>query len=348
MASSSDPMLGQAPTNVCEPLICGTLTLQQRMGVGTNKWGTDPQKFSHNDIRAAFEASLAAGITLLNTAQVYGTSEDCIGILRRDVPGGESALLVSKFNALSTGVGGLIPSLRDTLRKCGVSTLDGFLVHFPSGDPKLLAEKLAEAYHEGLVRNVGVSNYGPEKLREMHELLKARNVPLVFNEIEFSILRRLPESNGLLRTCRQLGVTVLAWAPLASGRLTSKPSVSQLSEATTVAALQELRAVAKDRGKTPAQVAINWCICKGTVPIPGARTREQAEENAGALGWRLTDEELARLDAVAVDHCGMYGSPEAIYTFMGFWPPRFLRPLVSAVLSCILGCAKRLLPLQER
>jgi len=326
---------------------CGSLTLQQCMGVGTNKWGTDPWKFSQEDIRAAFETSLAAGVTLLNTAQLYGTSEECIGQMRRTVQGGDQALIVSKFNAIGKKAEDLIPSLELSLQKCGLQTLDGFLLHHPKGDQSLLAEKLVEAYRKGMIRNIGVSNYSEASLREMHALLKAHDVPLVFNEIEFSLLRRLPESNGLLRTCQELGVTVLAWAPLASGRLTSKPSTQKLSDPAFLAALQELQAIASARHKTVAQVAINWCICKGTVPIPGARTQAQAAENAGALGWHLSAEEVKRLDAVAVDSCGMYDSAEALYTFLNFWPPRFLRPLASLILRSIMALAKRVLPLQE-
>jgi len=326
---------------------CGNLELQASMGVGTNKWGIDPQKFSQEDIQAAFETSLAAGVTLLNTAQLYGTSEDCIGQLRRTVPGGDRSLIVSKFNALGKKADELIPSLELSLQKCGVRALDGFLLHHPKGDQTLLAEKLVEAYRKGMVRNIGVSNYSEASLREMHSLLKAQNVPLVFNEIEFSLVRRLPESNGLLRACRELGVTVLAWAPLGSGRLTSKASTAHLCHPAILAARRELEAIASTRHKTVAQVAINWCISKGTVPIPGARTHAQAAENAGAVGWQLTAEEVKRLDAVAVDSCGMYDSPEAVYTFLNFWPPTCLRPLVSLAVRAIVALAKRFLPLQE-
>ncbi|CAE7801614.1 unnamed protein product, partial [Symbiodinium necroappetens] len=230
-------------------------------------------------------------VTLLNTAQLYGTSENCIGQLRGRVTGGEKALVISKFDALGKNTEQLIPSLEESASKCGVDALDGFLIHHPKGSATAMADQLAAAYQRGIVRNVGVSNYDETALREMHALLCLGS------------LRRLMVSN-------ELGVTILAWAPLASGRLTSKPSTELLTEAETVAALSVVRTIATSRQKTPAQVALNWCICKGTVPIPGARTVEQARENAGALGWRLTEEEVASLDAVAVDSMGMYYSPE--------------------------------------
>ena len=99
-----------------------------------------------------------------------------------------------------------------------MAKVDGFLVHFPKGDLHALAAALAEAVDAGLVDHVGCSNFGETALRELHGLLKARNVPLAFNEIEFSLLRRRPETDGLLACCAELSVTVLAWAPLASPR----------------------------------------------------------------------------------------------------------------------------------
>jgi len=325
---------------------CGGLSFQP-IGVGTNKWGTDPQKFDQTKIRGAFETSLAQGVTLLNTAQLYGTSEDCIGKLRAEVEGGQKMLVISKFDALSQKTEQLIPSLKESIRKCGVETMDGFLIHHPKGNAEALADQLATAHQQGLLRAAGVSNYDERALRQMHGLLKERGVPLAFNEVEFSLLRRLPESNGLLKACEELGVTILAWAPLASGRLTSKPCTEHFGETATVQCLAAVRTLAEKHKKTPAQVALNWCICKGVVPIPGARTAEQAQENAGALGWQLSQEEVAQLDAVAVDSMGMYHSPEAIYTFFGFWPPSLLRPLCSAFLRCTLAVARRCLPLQD-
>lgn len=329
------------------PLTCGTITLQHPIGVGTNKWGTDPKKFSQTDISQAFEESLSAGITLLNTAQLYPTSEDCIGNLRKSVPNGERAVIVSKFASLSAGPDKLISSLKESLAKCGVDALDGFLIHHPKGNLSALADQLAEAYHTGLVRNVGVSNFGEKQLREMHSLLATHNVPLIFNEIEFSLLVRAPETNGLLDTCKELGVTVLAWAPLASGRLTQKESIKHISDPSTLALLSELKEIAKTRKKSVAQVALNWCICKGTVPIPGARTRAQAIDNGGAVGWRLTTAEMAKLDCFAVQKSGMYEHPEALYTFLNFWPHWIIRPMVTFIIRNMAALFKRFLPLSE-
>ncbi|CAK9090535.1 unnamed protein product [Durusdinium trenchii] len=271
--------------------------------------GEDPQsrlhggRYNESNIRAAFETSLSSGVTLLNTAQIYYTSEDCIGLggksqLRTSSPSGSKVeiTLPGEFSGKKywAKFWAKLCHKQRSIEKCKVDALDGFLIHFPKGSPEAVADQLAVAYQRGLVRNVGVSNYDEAALRQMHGLLmKDRGVPLIFNEIEFSLLRRMPETSGLLKVCKELGVTVLAWAPLASGRLTSKPCTEQITDSDTVACLEQVKTLAAKYQKTPAQVALNWCICKGTVPIPGARTLEQAQENAGALGWQLTAEEAA-------------------------------------------------------
>jgi pyridoxine 4-dehydrogenase len=126
--------------------------------------------------------------------------------------------------------------------------------------------------------------------------------------VEYHLLDRTIEKNGLLARCQELGIRVIAYSPIAKGLLTGKYSAEKLPpgpRAVTAAAtleraqplLKTMTRLAQDcGGKTLAQVALNWCICKGTMPIPGAKNAAQAQENAGALGWRLTPEQVAELD----------------------------------------------------
>ena len=147
-------------------------------------------------------------------------------------------------------------------------------------------------------------------MRAIHGALAKRGIPLATNQVEYSLLRTRPESSGLLGACRELGVTVLAYSPVGQGRLTGKydatnpppgkRNFSAYPMAEVEPILAELRRCGERHGgKTPSQVALNWLICKGVVPIPGAKNAAQAEQNAGALGWQLTSEEVAALDRVA-------------------------------------------------
>jgi len=328
------------------PLKCGTLTLPSPMGIGTNKWGVNPKKFSETDLAATYNASLEHGVSFFNTAQFYnsGESEEALGRLR--TAAGGRGMICSKFNALFTAPEKLVESLRETLKHCQMDKLDAFLIHHPKGDSTVLADQLAIAVKDGLVETVGVSNYGEKELRRFHGMMADRGVPLMFNEIEFSLLHRSAEPNGLLKCCQELDVTVIAWAPLASGRLTGKHI--DMSGESALALLDAMKVIAQARGKTISQVAINWCVCKGVVPIPGARTEAQAIDNAGGVGWRLSADEMVCLDAMAVNRSGMYEDPEAIYAFMGWWPNRFVRPLVSGVIRAGAAIAKWALPLQPK
>lgn len=135
-------------------------------------------------------------------------------------------------------------------------------------------------------------------------------VALACNQVQYSLIYRAPETNGVLETCRELGITLVAYSPLAQGLLTGKytrPGAERPKgprgatfalKADSARPLVELMEEIGQAhgGKTPAQVAINWCICKGVLPIPGAKNRAQAEEAAGALGWRLSAAEVEALD----------------------------------------------------
>lgn len=129
-------------------------------------------------------------------------------------------------------------------------------------------------------------------------------------QVQFSLISRFPLDNGLLETANSLGVTSIAYSPLGLGLLTGKYNMGNIPSGprgivfrrvlpTAGPLLGTLREIGNARGKTMSQVALNWCICKGTVPIVGVKTLAQARENLGALGWRLSDGELEELDVAA-------------------------------------------------
>jgi len=177
-------------------------------------------------------------------------------------------------------------------------------------------EALAKAVEEGLTCAVGVSNYTPSQTVRAHATLARYGIPLASNQVEYSLLERKPETSGLVKVCRDLGVTVIAYSPIAKGMLTGKytpdnvPSGmrGRMYKREYLSKIQPLIGLLNEIGqahgvansaKTPSQVSLNWLICKGAVPIPGAKNLRQAQENLGALGWRLTDEEVARLDEMS-------------------------------------------------
>ena len=188
---------------------------------------------------------------------------------------------------------------------------------------------IAECYHRGLVANVGVCNYGPTLLMRCQEALGKRGVPLASNQIAYSLIGRHNGAQDTLDKCNELGIQVLAFFPFAMGLLTgkytsgtavardtitsltsSKKTKLELRDLTRYAMgdgdtvpdggisplLQVMETIAQSRGKTIAQVALNYIICKGAIPIPGSRNKAQLEDNIGAMGWRLSDIEVSMLE----------------------------------------------------
>ena len=297
------------------------------LGVGTWAWGDSSTwgmgsydtSIDERTIAEAWEASIDAGVTLFDTAEVYGggESERIIGRLLANDPGRrEAAVIATKFMPSPWKLN-VRSAMRDALRKSldrlGVERIDLYQIHGPISlrSHAALAEALAAVHDEGLVASVGVSNYSVGETRSIHAELAKRGVALGSNQIEFSLLRRMPETGGLLATCRELGVIPLAYSPIGQGRLTGKYSASNpppgkrtfsahpMEQIDTIVA--ELRRIGEENGgRTPSQVALRWIIDKGAVPIPGAKNRAQATENAGALGWQLTESQIAELDRAAL------------------------------------------------
>ena len=296
------------------------------MGLGTWAWGDrstwgmdgyDPS-YGFDTIRGAYARAIAAGVTLLDTAEMYGNgeSERIIGrLLREDTANRDRVVVATKFMPFPWRVPlarALMKSLRASLERLGLPFAHLYQIHGPISfrPARAVAAALAAPYRAGLVKAVGVSNYSEGEMRAIHAALAAEGIPLATNQVEYSLLRTMPETSGLLRACRDLGVTLLAYSPLAMGRLTGKYGIANpppgkrnfsafpMAEIEPVVA--ELRRIgAAHGGKSPAQVALNWVMCKGAVPIPGAKNASQAEQNAGALGWALVADEVTALDRVA-------------------------------------------------
>lgn len=297
------------------------------LGVGTWAWGDkstwgmggyDPS-LTEAAIAEAWEASIDGGLALFDTAEVYGKgeSERIIGrLLAQDPSRRASVVLATKFMPMPQKLNvkdAMRTALEASIERLGVEHVDLYQIHGPVSlrSKAALGEALAAVQKAGLTKAVGVSNYSIREMRKIHAELAKHGVPLATNQIEFSLLRRSPETSGLLAACAELGVVALAYSPIGQGRLTGKYSASnpppgkrgfsahpmeQVDDVVDV-----VRRVGEAHERTPAQVALRWLIEKGTVPIPGAKNADQAAQNAGALGWTLTAEEMAALDTAALD-----------------------------------------------
>jgi aryl-alcohol dehydrogenase-like predicted oxidoreductase len=295
-----------------------------RMGIGVMTWGDakglarlHPAKTAYGgadgfeEEKRALEVSLDAGVDLFDTAAFYsgGASERRLGELAR----GKDVLIATKFpGGFSFKAEDLPKELAANLMRLGRDSIDLYQHHFPAKGVSIprLMDLLADAVEAGKVKAVGVSNYSAEQMREAYAALAQRGIPLASNQVEYSLLHRQPEVNGILEACRELGITLIAYSPLAGGALTGKYSATKKASGLrrflpnfskkAMEALQPvvnlLRQIGERYSKTPSQVALRWLIENPLVlPIPGAKNSQQATENAGALLFSLTPEEVEAL-----------------------------------------------------
>ena len=290
------------------------------LGIGTNSWGARRgQGEDATRPRAAFEAAMSNGVRLIDTAEVYnrGRSERVIG---RILSGSnEPALVATKFAPLPYRLtsSSLEGALDASLRRLQRETVDLYQIHFPFTllGIRSLMNRLADAVATGKVRYVGVSNYSAAQMRTAHAALAERGVPLVSNQVNYSLLHRAPEENGVLETCGELDVTLIAYFPLASGVLTGKHqggsrtprglrrfSARLRKPEQLEPLLRALDEIGQTHGRTPGQVALNWLARQERVlPIPGARHARQARENAAAIDFAISDDEAARLAGLSAE-----------------------------------------------
>jgi aryl-alcohol dehydrogenase-like predicted oxidoreductase len=270
------------------------------IGVGTNRWsqgGNDAPVFE------TYQALIDGGGGFIDTAEVYGfgKSERLVGdCLRKD---GRPAFVASKFAPFvaRTSPRRLAAALDASLERLGRESIDLYYVHFPFpfADLNGFADGLAEAVKSGKAKTVGVSNFNPDQMRRVADRLARSNIPLAANEVHYSLAHRDPESNGVLDACRELDIALVAYFPLASGRLTGPPAEAKADKLDAVR--RALAEIAEAHQASQSQVALNWLLARDphVILIPGATKAHHAKANLGALEWGLTDEEFAILDATS-------------------------------------------------
>ncbi len=296
------------------------LNLRCKLGVGTWAWGDKQvwgygKDYSDSDIRDAFESSIADGINFFDTAEMYGygRSERLIGryIGEKKI----SVVIATKFMPLPWRLRrqDLINALKKSLDRLGVKSVHLYQIHWPLHLRPLNTwmDALAEAVEKGLTRGVGVSNYSADQMKRAHDRLNSHGIPLFSNQVEYSLLHRAPDTNGVRKACADLGVKLIAYSPLAMGVLTGKYSSNHKLSGYRgfrfnryLPDIQNLIGLLTEigqayGGKSPSQVALNWTICKQAFPIPGAKNAEQAKQNAGAQGWSLSENDIATIEQAA-------------------------------------------------
>lgn len=284
-----------------------------KMGMGvwqaSSEWGGDDEKMVQ-----AVETSRELGVTLMDTAELYGGghSEVVLGKAIRKV-GRENLVIATKVASAHLRPEELQKACRASIKRLGIKEIDLYQIHWP--DPweqiplKHTMRAMEKLYNEGKIRAIGVSNFAVRDLVEASSYLSKTEI--VSNQVRYNLLQREIEEE-VLPYCRKNGITILAWSPIAQGALSGKYGPNNapdeaarkqnpvfwkqnLVEAAKVVAV--LKKIGAKHDKTPTQVALNWLARKEiVVPIPGAKNIEQAEQNAGSVGWEMSGDELKTLD----------------------------------------------------
>jgi pyridoxine 4-dehydrogenase len=301
------------------------------IGVGTWAWGNQflwgYDSGQDPEIHAAFTRAVTLGLHFFDTADSYGTgrwngrSESLLGRWCAELPTGqrERLTLATKLAPFPWRLGrrGLDRALAGSRQRLQ-GKLDRVQLHWSTAryapwQEGPLLEGLADQVLAGTVAELGLSNVGPRRMRQLHARLLERGVRLASLQVQFSLLS--PEAaapGGVVEVCRELGVELIAYSPLALGWLAPSRGESRplptgprgllfrRLDREAASLRQEVLRIAAAREVPAAAVALNWCRAHGAMPIPGLRRPEQVEQAAAALAWTLSREEREQLDKLAL------------------------------------------------
>ena len=239
---------------------------------------------------APLRRGIELGARLIDTAEMYRT-EDVVGQVLQGLR--DQVFLATKVSGSHLRHAQIMRAVETSLRLLQIDHIDLYQVHWPNGSVPIsetmaAMESLAS---EGTVKYIGVSNFNVRQLQEAQRSMT--NHPIVSNQVLYNLKDRDIERD-LLPYCQEQRINVIAYTPLADGSLASKPRFTgKLNKG-----ISTLQQVAAEAGKTMAQVALNWCTSHdGVIAIPKTNSLARTEENCGASGWRLSREQLSRLDS---------------------------------------------------
>jgi aryl-alcohol dehydrogenase-like predicted oxidoreductase len=311
--------LGQTELEVT-PIGLGVMQFSGGSGMMGMVFPEIPQEQKNVIVKAALDG----GINWFDTAEMYGRGNSEQGLAEAlkaaGVKDGEVVIGTKWFPIFRTA-GNIPKTINDRIRYLNGYTIDLYMVHQPwsFSSPEAEMNAMADLVEAGKIRTIGVSNFSVQQMERAQATLKNRGLSLAVNQVQYSLLHREIETNGVLDAAKDMGITIVAWSPLARGILTGmyrkNPDLVNSKRVgwrmmmrrhiersgLVIDALQDL---AEKYDVTPGQVALNWLINfhgDTVVAIPGASKVYQAEQNAGAMKISLSEEEMARLDELSRD-----------------------------------------------
>ena len=298
------------------------------IGLGTNKFsgasGFNRMIFpdlSQEQMSSIIKTALDGGINWFDTAEMYGFghSEKAVSAgLRRAGKDDDEVVIATKWSPMLRSAGNIRRTIDKRIAALDGYVIDLYMVHNPYGfsPPEAEMEAMADLVEAGKIRAVGVSNFSAKQMRRAHAALEKRGLPLAVNQVQFSLMNRKIETNGVLEAAQELGVSIIAWAPLASGALTGKYQDPERYRRVPLGRrfmlrrnlkdsrplLAALEGIARRHNATPSQIALNWVVNihgEPVVAIPGASATRHAAQAAAAMKISLSEEEITGLDVLS-------------------------------------------------
>ena len=314
--------LGASELNV-SPLGLGCWQFSKRQGWAGKYWSM----IGDDEIKEIVNISIEGGINWFDTAEIYGNgaSEQALArALRALGKTSDDVIIATKWWPTFRTARSIARTIAARIAALDNYRIDLHQIHqpFSFSSTRSQMKEMAKLVETGKIRYVGVSNFSAKRMRIAHEELAKYGLPLVSNQVVYSLLNRKIETNGVLETAKELGISIIAYSPLAQGLLSGKfhdnpaiiknlsyrkymPAFSSKGLAKSRPVIDMLKELAKKYDATPSQVALNWVMnFKGdmVVAIPGATKIKHAEENIGAMNFKLDQEDLNRLDEISAGY----------------------------------------------
>lgn len=308
--------LGQTGIMI-SPIGLGCWQFAGKLG-GTATWNT----VTDSEANAIVQAALDGGINWFDTAELYGFGHSERVLARALKLAGQQdgdVVIATKWSPLLRTANAIRRTISRRQQCLEGYSIDLYQIHFPRSLATREAEMraMADLVDAGKIRSIGVSNFSADEMRRCQATLAARGMQLASNQVRYSLLDRRIESNGVLDTAKELGMTIIAYSPLQMGLLTgkfhqnpelinSRPMIrramlrNQLESSRAL--INVLDEIARNHGVTISQVVLNWIINfhgDTVVAIPGASKVHHAEQNTVAMTFALTPDEMAQIDELS-------------------------------------------------
>jgi aryl-alcohol dehydrogenase-like predicted oxidoreductase len=319
MSMQDNPLRRLGRTDIeISPIGLGTWQFAGGKGFDALVW----QDVSDDETDDIVRTALEGGINWFDTAEAYGMGRSEVRLSKALQAAGASdgdVVVATKwmpFLRTAASIGRNIVRRRECLNPYSVGL---FQIHQPIAlsSVKSQMDAMAGLVESGSIRAVGISNFPAFMMRRAHAALASRGIPLASNQVKVSLLNRHIETNGTLKTAKELGMTIIAWSPLEMGILTGKfhqdpgllksrpagrRSFMRIKMERSRRLVQVLEEIASANGVSAAVVALSWLVNfygETVVAIPGATKVRQAEQNLKANGLRLSEREISRIDELS-------------------------------------------------